>query len=109
MGSSAFAEGEKALVAAGADMPKNSFTESTNEMDAALVPDTNVAADASNINTTEIRPIRRNFDLPNAEEWDDGVSELSDLMDIVNSPILLWTLTGAIHRTANVKANKYLN
>jgi len=100
---------EKALVAAGADMPNNSFTESINDTDAALVPDTNVAADTSNINTNEIRPIRRNFDLPIVEEWDDVVSELSDLMDIVNSPVFCGHFPGAVHRTANVKANKYVN
>ena len=71
--------------AAGADMPRNSFTESKNERDAALVPDANVAADTSNIKTNEIRPIRRNFDdLLIAEEWDDGVIELSDFLDINN-------------------------
>ena len=76
---------EKALVAAGSDMPRNSFTESKNERDAALVPDANVAADTSNIKTNEIRPIRRNFDdLLIAEEWDDGVIELSDFLDINN-------------------------
>jgi len=76
---------EKALVAAGSDMPRNSFTESKNERDAALVPDANVAADTSSTKTKEIRPIRRNFDdLLIAEEWDDGVIELSDFLDINN-------------------------
>jgi len=79
------ADDEKALVSAGADMPRNSFTESKNERDAALVPEANVAADTSNIKTNEIRPIRRNFDdLLIAEEWDDGVIELSDFLDINN-------------------------
>jgi hypothetical protein len=78
-----FAPGETAFVAVCADMPRNSFTESTNVRDAALVPDANVAAETSNINTTELRPTRRNFDLPFADEWDDGVRELSDLMDII--------------------------
>ena len=84
LGSSAVAVEEKALVSAGADMPKNSFTDSTNDRDAALVPDANVAADTSNINTNEIRPIRRNFRFPIADEWDDLVIELSDLLDIIN-------------------------
>ena len=66
-------------------MPRNSFTESKNERDAALVPDANVAADTSSIKTNEIRPIRRNFDdLPIADEWDDDAIELSDLLDIIN-------------------------
>jgi len=65
-------------------MPRNSFTVSKNERDAALVPEANVAADTSNIITNEIRPIRRNFRFPIADEWDDLVIELSDFLDIIN-------------------------
>jgi len=62
-------------------MPRNSFTESKNERDAALAPEANVAADTSSTKTNETRPINRNLDLPIVDEWDDVV--LSDFLDIV--------------------------
>jgi len=68
---------------AGADMPRNSFTESTNATDAALEPEAKVAADTSNIKTNDNCPITRNFDLLIADEGDNGAFELSDFLDII--------------------------
>jgi hypothetical protein len=94
--------GEKKLVCSGADMPKNSLTESINAKDAAFVPDAKAPADTSTIRTIEIRPINPNLNLRLnvvGEEPFDGLLILFDIFK--NSPA-----SSANSRTRDVRPIK---